>query len=32
MKKLELVFSVRLVAVVVAVAMCLAVGCRRTDV
>ena len=32
MKKLESGFSVRLVAAVVAVAACLASGCRRTDV
>ena len=32
MKKLELVFSVRMAAAAVAVASCLATGCRRTDV
>ena len=32
MKKLELVFSVRVAAAAVAVAACLATGCRRTDV
>ena len=32
MKKLELVFSVRMAAAAVAVAACLATGCRRTDV
>ena len=32
MKKLELVFSVRMAAAAIAVAACLATGCRRTDV
>lgn len=32
MKKFELLFSVRRIAAAVAVAACLAAGCRRTDV
>ena len=32
MKKLELVFLVRMAAAAIAVAACLATGCRRTDV